>query len=1486
MNLPNNSEILKQFASFLLESGLSSVSIKNYLSDTRHFFRFLELKKENDLDKVFQSITKYINEYSRDQVTLLTPKATTNRRLASIRRLGTFLKSTFNVSENLSETKVDHNASPSSLNSTELNQLLKTNSSAISSQKILDQFKQQLINEKKTHSTVKNYLSDLYHYFSWIAKHTPYNTHHLEQVLSGEQLLAYVNFLKLTHTSTSVISRRQSSIKKLSHFCFSQGFLPKDPFEVVIKDVKIAPLAWLTRLITKPKTSQNAPKSRLAIAYHKYNSFPLTPYLHLAILVLATTTMSILAYNQLIKQAKPSSAATALTAPRRQLSFQGRLSDSAGTPISTAVNVNFKLWNNITAGTQLYTTGTCSVTPDADGVFNSLIGDGVCGAEIPQSVFADNRDVYLEVTVGVETLTPRQQIATVGYALNSETLQGYPASSSATINTVPVVDNSGNINIAATSPSIISTSGNFNLKGQSLSLTTATNSGGDIVLQPDAIASGQILAIGGTTTEDTFRVTNANLTSGSLISGYIGNNTATGSGNLLMLSSGSTESARFRVTADGRTTISTATASADTAAFIVDQNGTGDIFSGSASGITKFNIGNSGNINTIDGVAHIIDDVTGNLTLTSNSNTISLNDNVTFAGTTTLNSLAYTWPGTQNSNYVLQTNGSGTLSWVNPSTTVASTIYMDQNNGLLYPKNSTVDFAIGGQSTDSAKFAVLNINSGVPVASVSSGLAGMSTYMTANGIIGTSIMQSLFIGSSATTGDIEIGNSVKLVSVNSGTWDISGAGAATGLTGITSSGLINFSGLSVSSAVYTDGSSNLTSVAPTTGILGFWQRNSGVVAPWFASDSVNIGATATSSALVHLGGTAGESSFFLEPMAIGFDSSASPITNPGLGGGLTALQVDGDILPGIDDDAFLGRASTAWNRLYLSNGINNSTGTEQINIANRQLTGGQWNATTSLRVGDTTASMPSGREFYVVGDASVSATLFIGGTSELLGNVSIGNGTGKLDVGTVDPPYTINGEKYATYLSGMIGVKEEVTGSVITDELIQGLGYRKTISFNNQDKGTDLWLFGKTTNIKENLGRISVLLTPKSQAKTWYEIDETKNTLYLYASSPSEISYRLSAPRFDSANWTNTRTAGSEGFVINDLDTISNQNQNNEQVSYSVNLASIDDNYRLFINNKEIKDISNFSNSIIANLKSGLAVINDLVAENLTVKTKLISPLADIDTLNANNASVSGTLFANQIKGQTIDKLNEQLEILNEKYSTASAILANIQEKYSQYDTLFNNTENDPLQFSPLATTSGTIPESLVTGDILANGSIFTQSLSSFEGDLFIQPNGEKPVHLLANLMTLYPDGKVVIDGDLLVTGNLIANNIDTRTATISGTLAIGDSFIDATGSANFNELTTNGIIIAAENNTATVSGTATSNSTIGTASIATSSAEIFIANNKINDNTLIYITPISDTNNQVLFVKSKQSGSGFTIAMPQPALTETSFNYWLVQTK
>lgn len=82
--------------------------------------------------------------------------------------------------------------------------------------------------------------------------------------------------------------------------------------------------------------------------------------------------------------------------------------------------------------------------------------------------------------------------------------------------------------------------------------------------------------------------------------------------------------------------------------------------------------------------------------------------------------------------------------------------------------------------------------------------------------------------------------------------DISAAGAITGATGLTSSGTINFSGLTASSAVYTDGSKNLTSTAPTSGAIGYWSRSGTSLSPATANDVVSLASNVTASPLLNL----------------------------------------------------------------------------------------------------------------------------------------------------------------------------------------------------------------------------------------------------------------------------------------------------------------------------------------------------------------------------------------------------------------------------------------------------------------------------------------------------------------------------------------------------------------------------------------------------------------------------------------------------------
>lgn len=153
----------------------------------------------------------------------------------------------------------------------------------------------------------------------------------------------------------------------------------------------------------------------------------------------------------------------------------------------------------------------------------------------------------------------------------------------------------------------------------------------------------------------------------------------------------------------------------------------------------------------------------------------------------------------------------------------------------------------------------------------------------------------------------------------------------------------------------------------------------------------------------------------------------------------------------------------------------------------------------------------------------------------------------KIDAVTVDPVYTIGGIKYATYLPGMTGVKEETTGVVRLSYLpnqsdLSNRTYSYTFDFVNVREGSDLWLFAKTTNLeKEGLGNVAVLLTPNFDGRVWYEKDANNKKISIYGSPTSigsrtsqnwEVSYRLTAPRLDYRAWTNYSGGDWEGLNI------------------------------------------------------------------------------------------------------------------------------------------------------------------------------------------------------------------------------------------------------------------------------------------------------------------------------------------------------------------
>ena len=321
----------------------------------------------------------------------------------------------------------------------------------------------------------------------------------------------YTDFLKASGTSQSTIDRKLSSLNSFQSFLVKKGYLKPNQSKISSPDQR------------KPNIFNKI--------FHSNNTSPspISKYLIFGSLIAIFLGLVYGLYTQTILKAKKElaySTTTSLVRPGRVLSFQGRLTDSSGNPITSPTDIVFKFYNNSIGGTELYASSignSQTITPDENGIFSVVIGKSH-GTEIPSTVFTENAEVWLEITADSEIMDPRQQIATVAYALNSETLQGLPPSASGLKDTVLVIDGSGNINLGETSPSIISNSGTMAIEGQALLLKASDSSGGNITINPDGNGVIRFITEGTSPSTGGFiDLSNANIAGGNLINAQINN---------------------------------------------------------------------------------------------------------------------------------------------------------------------------------------------------------------------------------------------------------------------------------------------------------------------------------------------------------------------------------------------------------------------------------------------------------------------------------------------------------------------------------------------------------------------------------------------------------------------------------------------------------------------------------------------------------------------------------------------------------------------------------------------------------------------------------------------------------------------------------------------------------------------------------------------------------------------------------------------------
>ncbi|MBT6755774.1 MAG: hypothetical protein HOA85_00685, partial [Candidatus Pacebacteria bacterium] len=345
-----------------------------------------------------------------------------------------------------------------------------------------------------------------------------------------------------------------------------------------------------------------------------------------------------------------------------------------------------------------------------------------------------------------------------------------------------------------------------------------------------------------------------------------------------------------------------------------------------------------------------------------------------------------------------------------------------------------------------------------------------------------------------------------------------------------------------------------------------------------------------------------------------------------------------------------------------------------------------------------------------------------------------------------------------------------------------------------------------------------------------------------------------------------------------------------------------------------------------------------------------IAEFEDVKALTAEigEATVSGTLYADDIYNfdQMVAEAFQQPSLIGtimgdvnqidpfDGFDLSSADANNLNLTLADLDLAAEDVViapsavfiNDYLKVNGSGYIAGSlgVNENLLVGDGLriGNGAIAYNPSGSLDSIFYIQPDGTGTLSFMANLMTLTEDGVVTISGDLRVAGavdiagearvdslltNLIkpldenspiqlqlaeeasmAGQVNNSRFEIVDELGTPVATISAAGKAQF----AGGVGVDTEDITLSSPGIFTTTKTAGKAYLSAGSTYVTIKSEDITEDTLIYVTPLGSTNNQVLYVKNQIAEDqntlvkegNFVVGLDFALTQDVEFNWWLVQ--
>ena len=344
---------------------------------------------------------------------------------------------------------------------------------------------------------------------------------------------------------------------------------------------------------------------------------------------------------------------------------------------------------------------------------------------------------------------------------------------------------------------------------------------------------------------------------------------------------------------------------------------------------------------------------------------------------------------------------------------------------------------------------------------------------------------------------------------------------------------------------------------------------------------------------------------------------------------------------------------------------------------------------------------------------------------------------------------------------------------------------------------------------------------------------------------------------------------------------------------------------------------------------------NGSFSGKLTAKS-VKSDSVETDTLTAKEASFSSVYVDNliskegsfgEIMTNKIASVREELEKLisgsstddgSETEATGTSLLSQAEDWDTDSATGSATISLDSTDLGEISLASTLIIQGQLSveeafinkGALIGNIAIGENSVSALSEILYLQPSGGK-IDFLAGVMTVEDNGTVTINGNLSVTGSIAANEYRGSGGDFNINLAKNDpesgfgnlmikgrkgnvvASIDASGSASFEKLNISAdasasAIIAADSilgQLATTSAEIKTNASAGNGEILLGQTEVVIYSEKLTENSMVYITPTSDTKNQVLYVKNKNSQGKkyFTVAIGQALGEPITFSWWII---